>query len=103
MGLLPSSILHPLSTLRHWAGFVKFSHTIFALPFALAAVAVAARADHGWPGWRLFALIVIDFVGRLKRGASVEGEERREHGHHDDCPDRVHGNVHGLPALQVRE
>lgn len=62
MGLLPSSILHPLSTLRHWAGFVKFSHTIFALPFALAAVAVAARADHGWPGWRLFALILAAMI-----------------------------------------
>ena len=62
MGHPQSSILHPLSTLRQWAEFVKFSHTVFALPFALAAMAVAARANHGWPGWRLFALILAAMV-----------------------------------------
>src|SRR6266496_959962 len=38
--------------------FVKFSHTIFALPFALAAMVVAARDNRGWPGWRTFGLIL---------------------------------------------
>ena len=47
-----------ISTLRQWGEFVKFSHTIFALPFALAAMLVAARADRGWPGWRAFLLIL---------------------------------------------
>src|SRR3954462_12744216 len=55
-----------LKTLRNWAEFVKLSHTIFALPFALAAMAVAARApseacpqcDRGWPGWKIFGLIL---------------------------------------------
>ena len=51
-----------ISTLRKWAGFVKFSHTIFALPFALAAMLVAARADRGWPGWRVFLLILAAMV-----------------------------------------
>jgi 4-hydroxybenzoate polyprenyltransferase len=41
-----------------WGQFVKLSHTIFALPFALSAMAVAARDTRGWPGWRLFLLIV---------------------------------------------
>jgi 4-hydroxybenzoate polyprenyltransferase len=50
------------SVLRNWAGFVKFAHTIFALPFALAAMAVAARDNRGWPGWRLFGLIVAAMV-----------------------------------------
>lgn len=45
-----------------WASFVKFSHTIFALPFALAAMAVAARDNRGWPGWRTFGLIVAAMV-----------------------------------------
>jgi len=36
--------------LRNWGEFGKFSHTIFALPFALAAMLVAARDQHGWPG-----------------------------------------------------
>src|SRR5207249_10964112 len=47
---------------RKWAEFVKLSHTIFALPFALAAMAVAARDNRGWPGWRIFALILAAMV-----------------------------------------
>lgn len=43
---------------RKWGEFVRFSHTLFALPFALAAMAVAARENQGWPGWRKFLLIV---------------------------------------------
>jgi 4-hydroxybenzoate polyprenyltransferase len=58
-----ASIHHPLNTLRRWAGFVKFSHTVFALPFTLAAMTVAARSDHGWPGWRLFTLILAAMIG----------------------------------------
>jgi 4-hydroxybenzoate polyprenyltransferase len=46
------------SALRRWGAFIKFSHTVFALPFALAAMAVAARDHHGWPGWRIFLLIL---------------------------------------------
>ena len=50
------------SAIRKWAEFVRFSHTIFALPFALAAMAVAARETHGWPGWRTFGLILAAMV-----------------------------------------
>jgi len=39
--------------------FIRFSHTVFALPFALGAMLVAA---HGWPGWNIFALIVLCMV-----------------------------------------
>lgn len=45
-------------TIRQWGEFVKFSHTIFALPFAIASMAVAARDNRGWPGWRTFLLII---------------------------------------------
>lgn len=58
----PSSILHPLSSLRKWLQFVRFSHTVFALPFALAAMAVAARDNRGWPGWRTFGLVIAAMV-----------------------------------------
>lgn len=47
-----------ISEAAKWGEFVKLSHTVFALPFALASMAVAARETHGWPGWRLFLLIV---------------------------------------------
>jgi len=50
------------STLAKWASFVKFQHTVFALPFAIAAMAVAARDNRGWPGWRTFALILAAMV-----------------------------------------
>lgn len=39
--------------------FLRFSHTVFALPFALGAMFVAAG---GWPGWRVFALVLVAMV-----------------------------------------
>jgi 4-hydroxybenzoate polyprenyltransferase len=50
------------ATLRKWASFVRFPHTAFALPFALAAMVVAARGNRGWPGWRTFSLILAAMV-----------------------------------------
>src|SRR4051794_34428970 len=52
------------STVRKWAEFVRLSHTIFALPFALAAMVVAARDNqpHGWPGQKTFWLILAAMV-----------------------------------------
>lgn len=54
--------LNPVTHLRKWGEFVKFSHTIFALPFALASMAIAARDQHGWPGWQVFFLILAAMV-----------------------------------------
>jgi 4-hydroxybenzoate polyprenyltransferase len=50
------------SLINKWLSFVRFSHTIFALPFALAAMLVAARENRGWPGWRTFGLILAAMV-----------------------------------------
>ena len=41
---------------------MKFSHTVFALPFALAAMMLAARDQRGWPGWRVFLLVLAAMV-----------------------------------------
>ena len=41
---------------------MRFSHTVFALPFALAAMLVAARDNRGWPGWETFGLILAAMV-----------------------------------------
>ena len=49
-------------TIRQWAEFVKFSHTIFALPFALASMAIAARENRGWPGLTVFLLILVAMI-----------------------------------------
>jgi 4-hydroxybenzoate polyprenyltransferase len=50
------------SLINKWASFVRFSHTVFALPFALAAMLVAARDNRGWPGWKTFGLILAAMV-----------------------------------------
>jgi len=50
------------SIIQKWGGFVRFSHTVFALPFALAAMLVAARDHRGWPGWKTFGLILAAMV-----------------------------------------
>ena len=39
--------------------FVRFSHTIFALPFAIGSMLVAAR---GFPPWKIVALILLCMV-----------------------------------------
>jgi 4-hydroxybenzoate polyprenyltransferase len=51
-----------ISVIQKWGGFVRFSHTVFALPFALAAMMVAARDHRGWPGWKTFGLILAAMV-----------------------------------------
>jgi len=50
------------SLINKWLSFVRFSHTIFALPFALGAMLLAARENRGWPGWRTFGLILAAMV-----------------------------------------
>lgn len=45
---------------RTWLAFVKFEHTLFALPFAYAGMVLAAR---GWPGAGTFGLITLAMVG----------------------------------------
>ncbi len=49
-----------LSTkLKDFLTFIRFSHTLFAMPFALGAMIVAA---HGWPGWPIFLGILACMV-----------------------------------------
>ena len=71
----PSRIL---KLLHRWGSFVKFWHSLFALPFALAAMSLAARAKYfqlesagkdpsdsmlrGWPGWEIFLLIIAAMI-----------------------------------------
>ena len=69
----------PLGLLLKWGGFVKFSHTLFAMPFALASMMVASREHYwyledakaelpamavkfGFPGVKLVVLIVVCMV-----------------------------------------
>jgi 4-hydroxybenzoate polyprenyltransferase len=61
--------LKPGGLVRRWGEMVKFSHSVFALPFALMAMFLAARAacaasdaPHAWPSLAQFALIVACMV-----------------------------------------
>lgn len=51
---------------RTYLEFVRFSHTVFALPFALASMTVAAdgwpRSERGKPGWATLLLILAAMV-----------------------------------------
>ena len=54
------------ANIRKWGEFVRFSHTLFALPFALAAMVVAVRQalDYESTG-RALAVCLIGFVLNL--------------------------------------
>ncbi len=49
-----------MASLRNYLELVKFSHTIFALPFALASMLIAA---HGFPQLRIFGWILAAMIG----------------------------------------
>lgn len=51
----------PVSTLSRYADLVKFEHTVFALPFALSAMLLAAGS--GWPGWLTWLWVMLAMVG----------------------------------------
>ena len=88
--------MNPFAQIAKWAEFVKISHTVFALPFALASMAVAARDQRGWPGWRLFLLIVAAvFCARTCAMAFNRIVDRRF-----DAKNRRTQNRH-LPAGQI--
>jgi len=48
------------SAIKRWGEFIKISHTIFAMPFGLAAMLVAAS---GWPKGKIFVGVLICLVG----------------------------------------
>lgn len=53
---------------RTWLSFVKFEHTLFALPFAYAGMLLAAD---GWPGAATFAWITLAMVGARTSAMAV--------------------------------
>ncbi len=49
-----------LERIKDFLELVKFGHTLFALPFALASMIVAAQ---GFPAWRVFGWILVAMIG----------------------------------------
>jgi 4-hydroxybenzoate polyprenyltransferase len=54
---IPADARSPVAAVATFGRMIKFSHTVFALPFALASAAIAAR-HHGITLGRLFAIVV---------------------------------------------
>ncbi len=50
-----SERIGPGNPIPRFLRLIRFSHTIFALPFALGALVVAAD---GWPSWRILFLVI---------------------------------------------
>lgn len=50
--------------LRVYFEMIKIEHSVFALPFAMLGMMWASRSigANGWPGWRVFGLIVLAMV-----------------------------------------
>jgi 4-hydroxybenzoate polyprenyltransferase len=48
--------------MKHYLSLIKFSHTIFAMPFAMVGFFLAVRHSSTAPDWRLFALVVLCMV-----------------------------------------
>ena len=53
---------------------IKWEHSIFALPFALTAVLLAAN---GLPGWRTLGWILVAMVSRAVGGDGLQPMGRR--------------------------
>lgn len=50
----------PLTRLRELGTLVRFSHTLFALPWALGGLFLGSG---GWPDWRVLGLVLVAMVG----------------------------------------
>jgi 4-hydroxybenzoate polyprenyltransferase len=59
LAILTAPFATAARTVLDWGEFVKISHTVFAMPFALASMAIAARESQGWPGVEVFVWIVL--------------------------------------------
>lgn len=68
------TIRHPIRSLRILMEFVKFEHSIFALPFALIGAVLAASSlgkPHGLPDWRTLWWILVAMVAARTSAMAV--------------------------------
>ena len=59
-----STVARGFGSLRTYLEMIKIEHSIFALPFAMVGMVwgSVAAGGTGWPGWRVFGLIVLCMV-----------------------------------------
>ena len=48
--------------IQHYLSLIKFSHTVFALPFAIVGFLLGVQAKNAWPGWDVFGFVLLCMV-----------------------------------------
>jgi len=48
--------------IQHYLSLIKFSHTVFALPFAIVGFLLGVQTKNAWPGWDVLAYVVLCMV-----------------------------------------
>ena len=93
----------PLNRLRTYASFVRFSHSVFALPFALTGALLGFHRTQDWSagnvGWRIFWIVVAMVAAR----SAAMGFNRLADARHDALNPRT--SMRELPrgAMSSRE
>ena len=68
VGKLAVEMRSPMRSLATYASFVRFSHSVFALPFALTGALLALHRIDDWSaanvGWRLLWIVVAMVAAR---------------------------------------
>ncbi len=59
-----ATAVHGPKALKTYLEMIKFEHSVFALPFAMVGMlwGSVAIGGTGWPGWKIFGLIVLCMV-----------------------------------------
>jgi 4-hydroxybenzoate polyprenyltransferase len=92
-----------LNRLRTYASFVRFSHSVFALPFALTGALLALHAAGTWTlavvGWRLFWIVIAMVAAR----SAAMGFNRLADARHDALNPRTAMRELPRGAMSPRE
>ena len=67
----PAAGSRPRASVADWLGLIRFSHTVFALPFALMAALLAWRATGAGPAKIAWDLLGVTLCMALARGAAM--------------------------------
>jgi 4-hydroxybenzoate polyprenyltransferase len=49
-------------SVKNYLSLIKFSHTVFALPFAVVGFLMGVETKNAWPGWDVFGFVLLCMV-----------------------------------------
>jgi 4-hydroxybenzoate polyprenyltransferase len=104
---LQSAIHHlpfnPVSRLRTYAGFVRFSHSVFALPFALTGALLALNRTGEWGQSAVLSRLLWIVVAMVAARSAAMGFNRLVDASHDALNPRTAGREIPRGAMSRRE